>query len=124
MTKANYTQLQELHEKYSSQGLSILGFPCNQFGSQEPGTAEEIKKFAAGYHVGFRMMAKIDVNGSNAHPLWVFLKSKRTGFLGRRDIKGNFSKFLVDKQGVPVKRFGPTEEPNSMIKDIERLLKA
>ena len=92
-------------------GLRILGFPCNQFGSQEPGTNEEIKEFAtSNYNVTFDMFSKIDVNGDDTHPLWVFLKAKQGGFLMDR-IKWNFTKFVIDKEGLPVARFGPMDDP-------------
>jgi len=111
-TRANYTQLVELYNKYNKtgNGLAILAFPCNQFGAQEPGTNSEIKKFAEGYGVKFDMYEKIDVNGSKAHPIWVFLKDKQGGLLGN-SIKWNFTKFVVDKNGEPVARFGPMDDP-------------
>ncbi|CAB4062463.1 GPX4 [Lepeophtheirus salmonis] len=103
--------LVELFKKYSeTEGLRILGFPCNQFGNQEPGTNAEIKEFAAKYGVEFDMFAKIDVNGGNAHPLFNYLKEKQGGTLGNF-IKWNFTKFVVDKKGVPVARFAPTQDP-------------
>ena len=102
----------ELHKKYSETGikLAILAFPCNQFGSQEPGTNKEIKKFAEGYGVKFDMFEKIDVNGKNAHPLWVYLKEQEGGFLGSA-IKWNFTKFIINKEGKPVARLGPMDDP-------------
>ena len=104
----------------ASRGLCILGFPCNQFGSQEPGTNEEIKKFATeNYGVKFDMFAKIDVNGDKAHPLWKYLKYKQGGTLGDF-IKWNFSKFLIDKQGQPVKRYAPNVEPFDIKKDLTK----
>ncbi|KAK3090770.1 hypothetical protein FSP39_014492 [Pinctada imbricata] len=107
----NYTQLQQLHAKYAESGLRILGFPCNQFGSQEPGTNEEIKKFATDtYSVQFDMFSKINVNGGSAHPLYSYLKKKQSGTLGDF-IKWNFSKFLVDREGQPVKRYAPNTQP-------------
>jgi len=110
-TDVNYRQLVELHNKYSeASGLRILGFPCNQFGGQEPGTEQEIKEFVAKYNVEFDMFSKINVNGDSAHPLFTFLKSKQAGFLVNA-IKWNFTKFVVDKEGVPRARFGPTEDP-------------
>jgi glutathione peroxidase len=100
-----------------------MGFPCNQFGSQEPGDEEEIKNFCSlTYDVSFPMAAKIDVNGSNADPLWTHLKSKQSGLLGSRGIKWNFTKFLVDREGNVVGRYAPTVSPASLEKDIERLL--
>lgn len=120
MTDKNYTELQALHEEYAeSRGLRILAFPCNQFGSQEPGTNEDIKKFAEGYHVQFDMFAKIDVNKDSAHPLWKYLKSKQGGTLGNF-IKWNFSKFLIDKDGQPVKRYSPQTAPFDMKADLEK----
>ncbi|RKP05212.1 glutathione peroxidase [Thamnocephalis sphaerospora] len=113
--------LVQLDQRYREQGLRILGFPCNQFGSQEPGTNEEIKEFVAKFGVEFDMFDKIDVNGSGAHPLFVYLKKKLPGFLVNA-IKWNFTKFLVDRHGNPVKRYGPKDEPFSIIPEIERLL--
>lgn len=110
-TDVNYRQLVELHNKYSeASGLRILGFPCNQFGGQEPGTEQEIKEFVAKYNVEFDMFSKINVNGDSAHPLFTFLKAKQAGFLVNA-IKWNFTKFVVDKEGVPRARFGPTDDP-------------
>lgn len=112
----------ELYDKYSEQGLSILAFPCNQFGGQEPGTPEEIKKFAAGYGVKFDMFAKIKVNGSDAEPLWDYLKHKQGGTLGDF-IKWNFTKFVVDRKGQPVGRFGPNEDPIPAVEEaVKKLL--
>lgn len=119
MTAKNYTQLQAMHaELAESKGLRILGFPCNQFGSQEPGTDAEIKEFAKKYDVGFDMFSKIDVNKDSAHPLYKYLKMKQGGTLGSF-IKWNFTKFLIDKNGQPVKRYSPTTEPNSIKKDLD-----
>jgi glutathione peroxidase len=99
-----------------------LGFPCNQFGRQEAGTNQEIKEFATTkYNVTFPMFSKIDVNGSNAHPLYIFLRSKLSGILGS-SVKWNFTKFLVNRSGVPVKRFGPPELPLDFESDIQQLL--
>lgn len=121
-TDKNYTQLQELHTKYAeSKGLRILAFPCNQFGSQEPWPEPEIKEFAVSkYNVQFDMFSKINVNGDGAHPLFKYLKKKQKGTLGDF-IKWNFSKFLVDKNGQPVKRYSPKTEPNATLKDMEGL---
>merc|ERR1719259_505999 len=111
----------QLYDKYSPR-LAILGFPCNQFGGQEPGTNEEIKKFAISKGVHFDMFAKIKVNGPDAHPLWKFLQNKLPGFMGNR-IKWNFTKFLVDAEGKPVQRFSPQTDPIPEIEQaIERLL--
>lgn len=118
MTPKNYTQLQQLHEKYSeSHGLRILGFPCNQFGHQEPEKEDAIKEFIKQYNVQFDMFSKINVNGDNAHPLWKYLKSKQGGTLGSF-IKWNFTKFLVDKQGQPVARYAPNHEPLAIEPDL------
>ncbi|CAL1268230.1 unnamed protein product [Larinioides sclopetarius] len=120
----NYQQLQALHEKYAeSQGLRILGFPCNQFGGQEPGSESEIKEFIKKYNVQFDMFSKIDVNGGNTHPLWSYLKKKQGGTLGNF-IKWNFSKFLIDKNGQPVKRYAPNFEPNAIEPDLLKYFKA
>ena len=102
--------------------MAILAFPCNQFGSQEPGSNSEIKQFAEGYGVKFDMFEKIDVNGGKAHPLWVYLKEKQGGPLGSA-IKWNFTKFVVDKSGVPVARLGPMDDPIPKVeKEIEKYL--
>lgn len=121
MTAKNYTQLTELHGKYAARGLVILGFPCNQFGWQEPGTNEEIKEFVRQYNVEFQLFDKINVNGKDAHPLWQWMKSKQSGTLGS-GIKWNFSKFLVDTQGRCVARYGPYSAPLEIEDDIVRLL--
>lgn len=120
-TKKNYAQLQELHQSYAEKGLRILAFPCNQFGGQEPGTEREIKEFVSTYGVEFDMFGKIDVNGSNADPLYVFLKNAKHGTL-TNNIKWNFTKFLCDRHGVPVKRYSPTTSPLDIVKDIEKEL--
>ncbi len=117
-----YAGLQELHEKYASEGLSILGFPCNQFLSQEPGTEEEIKNFCmSSFGVEFDMFSKIDVNGENTHPLYTHLKEKGEGFLVDT-IKWNFTKFLVDKDGKVLKRYAPSITPKDIEEDIKKLL--
>lgn len=119
-TNVNYTQLQALYEKYGeSKGLKILGFPCNQFGNQEPGSEAEIKEFIKKFNVQFDMFSKINVNGDDAHPLWKYLKNKQSGFIGNF-IKWNFTKFLINKEGQPVKRYGPNVDPNDMEKDFEK----
>jgi len=97
-------------------GLRILAFPCNQFGGQEPGTEQEIKEFAAKYDVTFDMFSKINVNGSSEHPLWAFLKKKQAGFLVNA-IKWNFTKFVIDKEGNPVARFAPTDDPKPKVEE-------
>jgi len=117
-----YKGLQELYNKYNKQGLEILGFPCNQFGGQEPGSDEQIKEFCdLNYSVTFPMFSKIDVNGDNAHPLYKFLKSEQAGLI-TDEIKWNFTKFLVDKNGKPVDRYASQTSPESIAKDIEKLL--
>jgi glutathione peroxidase len=118
-----YKGLEELYRKYKDQGLTILGFPCNQFGSQEPGDEEEIKNFCSlTYDVTFPLMAKVDVNGDNAEPLYEFLKKERPGLLGSKGIKWNFTKFLVDKSGKVVSRHAPTETPQALEGEIKKLL--
>ncbi|XP_022849704.1 probable phospholipid hydroperoxide glutathione peroxidase [Olea europaea var. sylvestris] len=122
LTNSNYTELTKVYEKYKDQGLEILAFPCNQFGSQEPGTNEEIQQFACTrFKAEYPIFDKVDVNGSNAAPLYKFLKSSKGGFLGD-SIKWNFSKFLVDKEGRVVDRYAPTTSPLSIEKDIKKLL--
>lgn len=117
-----YAGLEQLYEKYKDQGLVVLGFPCNQFGNQEPGSAKEIQEGClVNYGVSFRMFEKIDVNGKNEHPLYTFLKEKQPGILGSK-IKWNFTKFLIDRNGNPVKRFAPITKPEKMEKDILKLL--
>jgi len=119
-----FAGLQALYEKYHERGFEILGFPCNQFMNQDPGTNEEIQNFCqVNYGVTFPMFAKIDVNGSNAHPLYEYLKKAAPGALGMKAIKWNFTKFLVDAQGKVVKRFEPNVEPADIAPDIEALLK-
>jgi len=112
-TKANYSQLVQLYNKYNKteNKLAILAFPCNQFGAQEPGTNSDIKKFADGFGVQFDMFEKIDVNGNNSHPLWVYLKEKQGGLFGIDAIKWNFTKFIINKDGEPVARLGPMDDP-------------
>jgi glutathione peroxidase len=117
-----YKGLQELHEAYGDKGLQILGFPCNQFGGQEPGEADEIGEFCQrNYGVTFQMMDKIDVNGSSAHPLYDWLKSEKAGLLGGK-IKRNFTKFLVGKDGQVIERYAPTTKPEKLTDDIEKAL--
>ena len=111
-----------MHRAYADRGFAVLGFPCNQFGAQEPGTAEEIGAFCSTkYDVTFPLFAKIDVNGAEAHPLYKFLKGEKTGLLGSA-IKWNFTKFLVDRQGNVVSRHAPTTTPEALKKEIEALL--
>jgi glutathione peroxidase len=118
-----YEGLETLYKKYKDQGLVILGFPCNQFGNQEPGTEKEIAEGCLlNYGVSFQMFSKIEVNGSNADPIYKFLKDNLFGFLGKR-IKWNFTKFLIDRNGLPVNRFSPSTEPEKLVGDIEKLLK-
>jgi glutathione peroxidase len=117
-----YAGLQELYAKYHDRGFEVLAFPCNQFGHQEPGGDEEIKEFCeANYGVEFPLFSKIEVNGDEAHPLYKFLKSEKTGLLGD-SIKWNFTKFLVDKQGNVVDRYAPMMPPARIASDIERQL--
>lgn len=117
-----YQGLQELYEKYQDQGLVVLGFPCNQFGAQEPGSDEEIQSFCQiNYGVKFPVFAKIDVNGSGAHPLFQYLKKEASGMLGSA-IKWNFTKFLVDRTGKVVDRFAPTTKPQDLENEIEKVL--
>lgn len=119
-----YEGLETLYKKYKDQGLVILGFPCNQFGNQEPGTEKEISEGCLiNYGVSFPMFSKIEVNGINAHPIYKFLKDKLPGFLGKR-IKWNFAKFLIDRNGTAVKRFSSSTVPEKLIMDIEKLLKS
>ncbi|GAB5488418.1 MAG: glutathione peroxidase [Parasphingorhabdus sp.] len=117
-----YEGLEALYREYKDQGLEILAFPCNQFGKQEPGDAEEIKNFCTlNYEVSFPLMGKIDVNGKNADPLWEFLREEKGGLLGSR-IKWNFTKFLVDREGNVVARHGPAVKPEQLKSEIEALL--
>ncbi len=118
-----YKGLEALYKKYADEGLVVLGFPCNQFGAQEPGAESEIAAFcSATYGVSFPLFAKIDVNGDEAHPLYRLLKHDAPGLLGSEAIKWNFTKFLVDRSGKVVKRYAPTDTPQSLEKDIEALL--
>ncbi|RRH88960.1 glutathione peroxidase [Variovorax beijingensis] len=120
-----FAGLEELHEKYASQGLVVLGFPSNQFGSQDPGSNEEIGAFCTtNYGVSFPMMEKIDVNGSNAAPLYQWLTKEKPGLLGSTAIKWNFTKFLVGRDGRVLKRYAPLDTPASIARDIEAALAA
>lgn len=117
-----FTGLQELYEQYRDQGLVVLGFPCNQFANQEPGTDTEASQFCQlNYGVDFPMFAKVDVNGSNAHPLWQWLRAQRSGLLGDA-IKWNFTKFLVGRDGQVIERFAPTTAPATMRAAVEKAL--
>lgn len=118
-----YAGLQKLHEQYASRGFAVLGFPCDQFGHQEPGDEAEIREFCrTRYDVSFPMFAKVEVNGSNAHPLYRWLKEQKPGVLGTRQIKWNFTKFLVDGNGQVLRRYAPTDKPASIAAELERLL--
>jgi glutathione peroxidase len=118
-----YQGLEKVFREFRSKGLVVLGFPCDQFGHQEPGDEHEIKNFCAiNYDVSFPMFAKVDVNGDHAHPLFKYLKEQAPGLLGSRAIKWNFTKFLVDQSGKVVKRYGSMDKPESIVKDIARLL--
>ncbi len=118
-----YAGLESLYEKLREKGLTILGFPCNQFGQQEPGNEEEIGAFCRmNYGVSFPMFAKIDVNGPNTHPLYEFLKGEQPGVLGTKNIKWNFTKFLVDRNGEVVDRFAPMTKPEEIEKSIATVL--
>jgi len=118
-----YEGLEKIYETYKDKGLEILGFPCNQFGNQEPGTEKEIAEGCViNYGVSFQMFSKVDVNGANTHPIFKYLKDSLPGLLGKK-IQWNFSKFLIDTNGIPVKRFSPQTVPEKLVKDIEKLLK-
>ena len=117
--------LENLHKSYAGKGLAVLGFPCNQFGGQDPGSDSEIAGFCqVNYGVSFPMMGKIDVNGPAAHPLYKWLAAEAPGLLGSKAIKWNFTKFLVGKDGQVIKRYAPTDKPADMAKDIEAALAA
>lgn len=119
-----YKGLEEMHRELGEK-VEVLGFPCNQFGKQEPGDESEIKNFCSlTYDVSFPLFAKIDVNGSNTAPLYEFLKSEKKGLLGSEAIKWNFTKFLVDPSGRVVKRYAPTDKPEDIQKDLKKMLKA
>jgi glutathione peroxidase len=119
-----YAGLEKLHEKFADKGLAVLGFPCNQFGHQEPGSNDQIGAFCQkNYGVSFPMHAKVDVNGGEAHPLFRHLTAEKRGLLGTSRIKWNFTKFLVDKHGNVVKRYAPTTKPEEIAGEIEELLK-
>ena len=118
-----YEGLEQLHKTYGPEGLAVIGFPCNQFGAQEPGDASEIGAFCQkNYGVSFQMMEKIDVNGADAHPLYKWLVKAAPGLLGSEAIKWNFTKFLVGRDGEVIKRFAPQTEPAALEKDIRAAL--
>ena len=115
--------LEELHKAYAGKGLAVLGFPCNQFGSQDPGANGDIAEFCQlNYGVSFPMMGKIDVNGPQAHPLYKWLSAEAPGLLGSKSIKWNFTKFLVGKDGHVIRRYAPLDKPADLAKDIETAL--
>jgi glutathione peroxidase len=118
-----YTGLEKLHRDYGDKGLVVLGFPCDQFGHQEPGDADEIRNFCSlNYDVSFPLFEKVEVNGAKAHPLWRWLKKEKPGLLGMEAIKWNFTKFLVDRSGKVVKRYAPTDTPEKIEKDLASVL--
>ena len=118
-----YEGLEAMYRRHKDEGLVVLGFPCDQFGHQEPGDEAEIRNFCSlNYDVTFPMFAKIDVNGDKAHPLWTWLKEEKGGFLGIDAIKWNFTKFLVGRDGEVIKRYAPTDKPEGIAKDIEKAL--
>jgi glutathione peroxidase len=120
-----YTGLEALYRKFKDKGFSILGFPCDQFGHQEPGDEEEIKNFCSlTYEVSFPMFAKIKVNGDDAHPIYKYLKAEKPGVLGTEGIKWNFTKFLIGKNGEVVRRYAPNTKPEALEKDVAALLGA
>ena len=120
---AQYAGLDALHTRYADRGFAVLGFPCNQFGAQEPGDETTIARFCAvNYGVSFPMFAKVEVNGAGAHPLWQALKAAQPGLLGIRSIKWNFTKFLIDRSGGVVERFAPSTKPEAIAPQIEALL--
>mgnify|MGYP001276616596 CR=1 FL=1 len=118
-----YEGLEKIYQEYKDQGLVVLGFPCNQFGGQEPGTEEEIQEFCkVNYGVSFPLFAKIEVNGDDAHPIYKYLKSEMSGIFGTEAVKWNFTKFVVDKDGKPFKRFSPQTSPEEMMKEVQKIL--
>jgi glutathione peroxidase len=121
---SQYAGLEALYNKYHDKGFEVLGFPCNQFGSQEPGDEAEIKNFCElNYHVTFPLFAKIDVNGDDTHPLYKYLKSEEKGIFGTEAIKWNFTKFLIDREGKILKRFAPQTKPEDLESEVEAALK-
>ncbi|QKG71716.1 glutathione peroxidase [Erythrobacter mangrovi] len=118
-----YDGLEQLFQDYKEKGFEVLAFPCNQFGNQEPGDAEEIESFCkVNFGLTFPLMAKIDVNGPGASPLFDWMKGEKPGLMGSRAIKWNFTKFLIDREGNVVKRYGPADAPKTIAKDIQKLL--
>ena len=118
-----YDGLEALYRKFKDQGFEVVAFPCNQFGAQEPGNAEEIASFCKlTYDVTFPLMAKVDVNGDGAAPLYQWMKDQAPGLMGSRSVKWNFTKFLIDRDGKVVRRYAPTDKPEGIEKDIEKLL--
>ena len=117
-----YTGLEALYREFKDRGFAVLGFPCNQFGRQEPGSEADIVAFCSEYDVTFPMFAKVEVNGPAAHPLFRLLKSSRKGLLGTESIKWNFTKFLVDRQGQVVRRYGPGDTPEAIRADVVSLI--
>ncbi|MFK4004224.1 glutathione peroxidase [Qipengyuania sp. NPDC077563] len=118
-----YDGLEKLYQNYREQGFEVLAFPCNQFGGQEPGNAEEIEQFCkVNFGLTFPLMQKIDVNGADASPLFDWMKREAPGLMGSKAIKWNFTKFLIDREGNVVKRYGPTDAPAAIASDIEKLL--
>ena len=119
-----YAGLEKLHKDFAARGFEVLGFPCNQFGAQEPGDENEIKNFCSlTYDVTFPMFAKVDVNGAKTHPLFAWLKKAKPGLLGSEAVKWNFTKFLIDRHGEPVARYAPQVAPDAIRSDIEKALK-
>ncbi len=118
-----YEGLENLQKKYKDQGFVVLGFPCNQFGGQEPGSEDDIKSFCeTRFQTTFPLYSKVEVNGDNAHPIFKFLKKACPGLLGSEAIKWNFTKFLIGKDGKPIKRFAPKDKPESLEKEIQEVL--
>ncbi len=118
-----YDGLEKVYQKYADQGFEVIGFPCNQFGGQEPGTAEEIEQFCkVNFGVTFPLMKKVEVNGPGASPLFDWMKQEAPGLMGSKAIKWNFTKFLIDREGNVVKRFAPADRPEAIAKHIEKLL--
>jgi glutathione peroxidase len=120
---SQYTELEQIYKEYKNSGFEILAFPCNQFGAQEPGNAEEIKSFCSlTYDVSFPLLAKINVNGKDTAPVYEYLKEKIPGIFGIKAIKWNFTKFLIDKNGQPVQRYAPKVKPTEIVADIKKIL--